>query len=322
MFFTKSVFLVKNYKLGLQNILLLIVMKLFKSLYTFLLVAFFVSSCSSTSSNSQNEESKEGQIDNLIEEKTIHDIEQLLKDLPPPSLVPFTLKSIGASFDRAHTNSLESMEGYKSNTDKMALNMGVYASDISYLAAYGLEEDCMSYLKVSHQMAEFLGDSAIYDQSHIDEFRGHVKDGNEDEISRLLGKLFMETSIQMEEDHHLTMAGLALTGSFVEGLYQAVITLEAYDNSDASKKILEPLVQIVLGEEEALRDIIQVLDDLPFDDTIAEIMTELSILDRLYKGDLQEISDKMASDPEFIVNKDMMRDITLEVKRIRKSITE
>ncbi|GAB4242297.1 MAG: hypothetical protein Tsb0034_19680 [Ekhidna sp.] len=258
----------------------------------------------------------------MAEEKTIHDIEKLLKDLPPPSLVPFTLKSIGADFDRAHINPLDRMESYKINRDKMALNMGVYASDISYLAAYGLEDDCIAYLETSHAMAEFLGDSAIYDQSHLDEFRGHVADGNEEEISRLLGKLFMETSIQMEEDHHLTMAGLALTGSFVEGLYQAVITLESYDDSEASRRLLEPLVKIVLDEEEALRDIIQVLDDLPFDDTIAEMMTELSILDRLYKGDLQEIEEKMKEDPNFILSKEMMRDITLEVKRIRKSIVE
>lgn len=292
-----------------------------KSLRTLLLVtiiSFTLLSCSTGSSSTETQQSNE----ELAEAKTIHDIEKLLADLPPPSLVPFTLKSIGADFDHQHINPIDRMEGYKGNSDKMALNMGIYASDISYLAAYGLEEDCMNYLKVSHSMAEYLGDSAIYDQSHLDEFRGHVKDGNEDEISRLLGKLFMETSIQMEEDHHLTMAGLALTGSFVEGLYQAVITLEAYDNSESSKKLLEPLVKIVLGEEEALRDIIQVLDDLPFDDTIAEMMTELSILDRLYKGDLQEIEEKMEQDPNFIVSKDMMRDITLEVKRIRKSITE
>ena len=86
--------------------------------------------------------------------------------------------------------------------------------------------------------------------------------------------------------------------------------------------MLEPLVKIVLDEEKALLDIIQVLEDLPFDDTIAEMRVELSLLDRLYKGDLKEINEQMANDPNFIVTKDMMRDISLEVKRIRKSIVE
>lgn len=292
-------------------------MKSLSKVLTTLSLAAFLFSCSGSPSN-ENEKSRE----ELAEEKTIHDLEKLMEDLPDPSLVPFTLKSIGAEFDRAHINALENMESYKSNRDKMALNMGVYASDISYLAAYGHEEDCIDYLSTSHRMAEFLGDSAIYNESDLEEFRGHITSQNEDEISRILGRLFLETSVKMEEDHHLTMAGLALTGSFVEGLYQAVLTIESYPDTEENQKQLEPLVKIVLGEEQALLDIIEVLNDLPFDDTIAEMITELSILDRLYKGDLKDIEEKMESDPDFIPTKSSMRDITLEVKGIRKRITE
>lgn len=292
-------------------------MKSISNLFVILLVILFVSSCSTGSSTSS-----EKTAENLAEEKTIHDIDELLGDLPPPSLVPFTLKEINAEFSRDLINSTDRIDSYQGNTDKMSLNMGVYASDISYLAAYGHEDDCIDYLKASHRLAEYLGDSAIYDEEQLAQFRGHIKAQNKSEISNLLSKLFLKTSVQMEEDHHLTMAGLALTGSFVEGLYQAVITIETFPDTKANQKLLEPLVKIVMGEEEALADIIEVLNDLPFDDTIADMITELSILDRLYKGDLQEIKEKMAEDPDFILTKDVMRDITLEVKRVRKSIVE
>jgi hypothetical protein len=285
---------------------------------TIFLLSSTLAGCTSSSSSSENEKSKE----QLAEERTMHDLEKLMKDLPDPSLVPFTLKSIGAGFDMGHINPLDRMNTYKNNRDKMALNMGVYASDISYLAAYGHEDDCIDYLRTSHRMAEFLGDSAIYNEEDLNEFRGHITNQNEEEIAKILAKLFLETSLKMEEDHHLTMAGLALTGSFVEGLYQAVITLETFPNTPENQKLLEPLVKIVLGEEEALLDIIQVLNDLPFDDTIADMITELSILDRLYKGDLQEIEEKMQNDPNYVLTRDVMRDITLEVKRIRQRITE
>lgn len=291
-------------------------MKTLKHISLLFLGLFLITSCSNSgNSNSQKQE-------DLSEEQTIHDIDKLLEDMPPPSLVPFTLKETGVEFDMQHINPLENVSRYQGKKDKMALNMGVFASDISYLAAYGHEEECIQYLETAHNMAETLGDSAIYDKSHLDEFRGHVANANQEEISGLLGKLFLETSVKLEEDHHLTMAGLALTGSFVEGLYQAVITIEKSDNSERSKQMLEPLVKIVLSEEEALRDIIQVLEDLPFDDTIGKIKIELSILDRLYKGDLAEVEEEMANNPDYIVSKDVMRDITLEVKRIRESIVE
>ena len=266
-----------------------------------LTAAWLLFSCSGSGSSS-----KATSQENEAEAKTIHDIDKLLEDLPPPSLVPFTLREIGASFDMEHINSLSNVTSYMEDTDKMALNMGVYASDISYLAAYGQEDECIKYLETAHDIAEMLGDSAIYDQSHLDEFRGHVANSNRAEISSLLSKLFMETSVKLEEDHHLTMAGLALTGSFVEGLYQAVITIEKSDDSEESKQLLEPLVQIVLSEEEALLDIIQVLDDLPYDETIGSIMVELSILDRLYKGDLEDVQQQMAENPDFIVSKEVM----------------
>ncbi|MDE0471287.1 MAG: hypothetical protein OXH57_05050 [Ekhidna sp.] len=281
-----------------------------------IIICFIFTNCSSSSRRSKKAQLK------AAEEEIIHDVEQLLEVLPPPSLVPFALKSIDAEFDEKHINSLEKMEAYKGDTDKMALNMGIYASDISYLAAYGREDDCINYLKASYKMAEELSDSAIYDQSHLDEFRTHIMNRNEKEIYRLLAKLFVETSVQIEKDHYLTMAGLALTGSFVEGLYQAVITLESYDDSEESKKLLEPLVKTVLGEEKAIRDLIQVLRDLPFDDTISEMRFELGILDEFYKGDLKEIEEKMSGNPDFIVSKDMMKDITTEVKRIRSSIVK
>jgi hypothetical protein len=284
-----------------------------------LLLVIFLYSCSSTpNANSGDERTTE----ELAEEKTIHDIDQLMEDLPPPSLVPFTLKSIGSEFNRDHINSIDIVDKYRSNGDKMSLNMGVYASDISYLAAYGHEEDCIDYLKTCHTMAESLGDSAIYDETQLNQFRGHIKDQNEEEISKILSKLFLNTSIQMEEDHHLTMAGLALTGSFVEGLYQAVLTIETFPNTPDNEKLLEPLVKIVMGEEKALLDIINVLKDLPFDETIADMIIELTILDKIYKGDLQEIKEKMENDPNFILTRDIMRDITIEVKRIRKTIVE
>lgn len=289
-------------------------MKLFYNLITLSVIATLIGSCTPSSNSSTKNSSQE--------EKTLHDVDKLLADLPPPSLVPFTLKSIQAPFDKEHINALENLTKYQGNSDKMSLNMGIYASDISYLAAYGKEEECLNYLETAHKMAEVLGDSAIYDQSHLDEFRGHVNSGNEKEIADLLGKLFMETSVQMEEDHHLTLAGLALTGSFIEGLYQAVITLEKHEDSEDSRKLLQPLVTVVLEEEQALRDIIQVLDDLPYDEMIGEMMVELSILDKLYKGDLQKVEEALSNDPDYIVSKEVMRDITLEVKRIRKSIVD
>ncbi|SMD38599.1 hypothetical protein SAMN04488029_3825 [Reichenbachiella faecimaris] len=296
-------------------------MKHIPALFTILIVVVFTYSCGS-GSNSEDRKNIDQMLADKAETKTIHDIDQLLKDLPTPSLVPFTLKSVNAGFDNDLINNLDNVEKYKGNSDKMAMNMGVFASDVSYLAAYGLEDQCLNYLKMSHNMAKVLGDSTIYDDTHLENWMGHIKNQNQQEISKLLSELFITTSIQMEEGHHLNMAGLALAGSFIEGLYQAVVTIDKYSPTEKNEELLRPLVKVVLDQEPALKEVIQVLNDLPNDDAISTIVTELQILDILFKGGLKEIDEKMKADPNFKIKKHMLVDIDLEIKRIRQWIVE
>ncbi|MEP3390477.1 MAG: hypothetical protein ABJO02_19955 [Reichenbachiella sp.] len=296
-------------------------MKNIAKLLVILFVSISIYNCGGKS-NTDERKKIEQMLAQEEESKTIHDIDQLIKDLPAPSLVPFTLKSINAEFKSELINDLGNLEKYKGNTDKMAMNMGVYASDVNYLAAYGREEQCLEYLKASHAMAQELGDSTIYDEAHLQNFLGHIKNQNQEEISKILSELFVTTSIQMEEDHHLNMAGLALAGSFIEGMYQAVVTIDKAPETEANEKILRPLVELVLNQESALREVILVLNDLPSDDAISTIVTELQILDVLYKGELKEIEEKMKADPNFVVKKHMLVDIDGEIKRIRQWIVE
>lgn len=296
-------------------------MKNITKLIPVLAVATLIYSCGGKTT-SDNRKEIEQMVAEEEESRTIHDIDQLLIDLPSPSLVPFTLKSINVSFDNSLITDLKNYERYVGDADKMAMNMGVFASDVSYLAAYGFEDKCLEYLKTSHKLAKNLGDSTIYDDAHIQNWKGHIKNQNQEEISKLLSELFITTSVQMEEGHHLNMAGLALAGSFIEGLYQAVVTIDKASDTDESDKLLAPLVKVVLDQESALREVIVVLNDLPMDDAISTIVTELQILDVLYKGELKEIDEMMKADPNFVIKKHMLVDIDGEIKRIRQWIVE
>ncbi|MEP2507773.1 MAG: hypothetical protein ABJH72_00370, partial [Reichenbachiella sp.] len=166
------------------------------------------------------------------------------------------------------------------------------------------------------------GDSTIYDDAHLQNCMGHIKNQDQEEIAKLLSELFITTSVQMEKGHHLNMAGLALAGSFIEGLYQAVVTIDKTPATEENERLLRPLVKVVLDQEPALKEVIKVLKDLPNDDAISTVVTELQILDILYKGGLKEIDEKLKENPNFVVKKHMLVDIDLEIKRIRQWIVE
>jgi len=272
-----------------------------------------LASCKPKATNEQNEE-----------EKIVHDIDQLLKDLPNPSSIPFTLKAIDANFADSLVNSLDNLERYKGDEDKMAMNMGIYAADVSYVASFEKPELTMAYVKACHSIGEELGDSAIFQNDLLDNIEANL--GNHDALSELLRGMIVETSIQLEKGHHLSMAALALTGSFIEELYQAVNVIDNYHaaglSKDESKEKVAPLVDLVLGQEQPLLDLIKLIEDIPHDDTITGILLQLKILEDLYKGELATIKANVAADPDYIADRRVMKAITLEIESIREGIVE
>jgi len=256
--------------------------------------------------------------------KVIHDIDKLLADLPNPAAIPATLKAIDADFGDSLVNSLDNLSRYMGNEDKLALNMGVYAADVSYLAVYHRGERVMDYVHACHKIGEILGDSAIFKEDLLQQIEASLD--NEEELSKHLRGMIVQTSVTLEEDHHLSMAALALAGSFIEELYQAVNVIENYHRSDMTKEEevlrVEPLVKLVLGQEQPLLDLIQLLRDIPQDDTIRKVLIHLDILDKLYKDELELIEQKRKENPDFVVDRDLMFAATLEIERIRADIVK
>jgi len=258
------------------------------------------------------------------EQKVIHDIDQLVADLPAPSEVPLTLKSIDVPFTDSLVNSLDNLEKYQGNRDKLALNMGVYAADVSYLACYQKEHLTMAYVRTCHEIGETLGDSAIFKEDLIQNIKASLND--EDKLSEMLRQMIVQTSIQLERDHHLSMAAMALAGIWVEEMYQAVNIIENYHLADldkeATKAKMEPLIQLVLSQEKPLADLIKLFEDIPHDDKIRETLSKLRILQRLYENELAAIEKEMQKDPDYIVDKNIMRGIAIEIEDIRAGFIE
>ena len=182
----------------------------------------------------------------------------------------------------------------------------------------------MEYVKACHTIGEELGESNIFEEDILTQIEGNLD--NEEALSGILREMILQTSLQLEEDHHLSMAALALTGSFIEELFQAVTIIESYHNADLTeeeeKEKIAPLIRLVLDQEQALADLVTLLEDIPHDDTIRGILTDLDILDRMYKGELESLNQKIAADPNYVVTREEMFGVTLDIERIRAKIVE
>lgn len=263
----------------------------------------------------------EGQLFSEAEQKIFKDISKIIEDLPPPSVVPTTMQKLGAEYDESLTNDLNRLEEYLVDPKKAALNLGIYAADIGYLIAYDQVQESMEHMSACQKIAENLGVATAFDLQMIEQYESAMNDHAR--LIQLLNETIVKAEKRLGDSDQIANAGLVLTGSFIEGLYLAVTVIDNYHKIHKDKqsdKILEPLVKLVLEQEQPLIDIIALLKDIPSNQDLNRTIAELNILKLLYDGDLAEIEEQLAANPNLVITEEMLFDINLEVTRIRNDI--
>ncbi|MFY0606935.1 MAG: hypothetical protein JXR10_09475 [Cyclobacteriaceae bacterium] len=295
----------------------------FSNLLTVFTLAILVAACGGNPQKDRQEAEKAAF--EQAEKKISSDLDQVIKDLPSPTEVPYLLQATGSDFDASLINGLDKLSNYETNEDESALNLGVYATDMGYLLSYEKVSDSREYLQACQKLAEALGIASVFDVKTIEKFQANLN--NSDSLNSLLSAAIVDVEAKLEESDRVSVAALILTGSFVEGLYLAVKVIETYPTDILDEQtrnlILEPMVKVVLDQKKPLMDVIDMLNDLPQDDIIAKMITELNILRIFYEGDLAEIQEKISNNTgDFILTQDMLIDITTEVKRVRGDIVD
>ena len=287
------------------------------------IVALFLFSCGG--SDKKSETSGEAAAFDEAESQVIDEIDKVIHELPPPSEVPYMLQATGADYNPELINKLENASRYQNNMDKAAMNLGSYATDIGYLASNDKTQDALKYMEVCQQLADKVGISAAFDLDMMERFEKNLS--NKDSLSNLINIAMTMAEEKLEDSDKLNMVALILSGSYIEGLYLSIMVIDTYPEDMLTESqrnlILEPLMKVIIDQEKSLIDIIALLKDIEQDEIISNVIAEFSILRFLYDDDVAEISDKITSnDSNFVLTKDMLKDVILEVKRIRAEMIE
>lgn len=295
--------------------------KLFNAL-VLLAVITLLGACGGGSSNT--EQSNASDEFAAAQKEIASDIDAYIKDLPPPSEVPFLLMATGSDFNTALINSLDNSDRYTTSSDKAALNLGVYATDIGYLSSYDQTDAVYESVQVCQQLAEAIGVASAIDIDLLSRFEENV--GNRDSLAVLIDEVMSVTKDRLQTLDRINLAAVALSGSFVEGLY---ITMGVIDSNpddlpeNLRNKLLQPLVEIVIKQKKTLDDLIKVIGEVPQTEALGTMTTELNKLKTIYEEDLGDIEQQIANNTGSLqLNKELLTRLSAEVKRIRASIVE
>ncbi|MEM9896915.1 MAG: hypothetical protein AAF789_11135 [Bacteroidota bacterium] len=284
--------------------------------------AVLITSCGGGSSKEESSDAS-SEFD-AAKEQVAKDVSKVLKDLPPPSEVPYLLMNAGAEFDASLINSLEKMNAYQSDDTKAAMNLGVYATDIGYLASYGKSEMALDYMGECQKLAAPVGVAEAIDYGMISRFESNME--SKDSLASIINEVMQKSGERLGELDELNSAALLLAGSWIEGVHISATIVNTYPDDlpeESRTLILEPLVKIVMDQKVSLNDLLQVMNDVPESDDVNSMIAKLEKIKAIYDGELAEVEKQIAENTgDFVLLPSTLDNLASEVGRIRASIIE
>jgi len=290
------------------------------SIYLFSFLAVLGLASCGGSKEDQNQNSKEFE---AAEGSLKDQIQDLVYNIPSPSEIPYLLQATGAEFNQSLLNDRKKADSYGSRSDKAALNLGVYTTDIGYLSSYDKTQEAIDYLNASKKLADNLGVIGTFDTEVLKSFESNIS--NKDSLANILDKAVKSTDKYLKDDSKNRLAALLLTGSFIEGLYISTGVIKSYPKNilpdDARNLILTPLITVILNQEKSVDEMAKMLASIDQAEPIASLNTDIQALQASYRSlNIEEQIKNNRSD--LVLTDKHLVEITTIVEKMRKSIVE
>lgn len=198
---------------------------------------------------------------------------QIFYSLPSPLESALLIKSAGATFNEKNLNPLTNANKY-TNNKSMALNLGVYITDLSYASMFDQAQTTIKYMEVSRKMADGLGITDAIDQNTINRLEENIN--NRDVILDIISESFMSSTDFLEQNDRKPLATMSLIGGWVEGLYLACQLVS--DGPIDGNKVVNRIVDQKLSLDMAIK----MLENNKANKDISDIILQIQDLKKVY----------------------------------------
>ncbi|MBC6410713.1 MAG: hypothetical protein GDA42_09705 [Ekhidna sp.] len=291
-----------------------------------LLEIVILSSCVAGASGEQEISSDAGSEFESAKKQVAVNVAKVLEDLPPPSEIPYLLLQAGVDFNPAVINdiSAEKIASYQPDESKAALNLGVYATDICYLASYEKSEIALNYIGECQKLAAPVGIADAIDYGIVARFESNME--NKDSLSVIVNETMAKSGERLSELDEFNNAALLLAGSWIEGIYISTQIVDTYPvdlPEAAGNLVLAELVKVIIDQKKSLNDLIKVMSNASHSEDVSAMITELEKIKVIYDEELTEVTTQIAENTgRFVLETSTLEKLAAEVKRLRTSIIE
>lgn len=213
---------------------------------------------------------------------SIESVKQIFYSLPSPLETAMILKRSGATYNEELLNPIENASKYNT-TKSMALNLGIYSTDLSYASLFDQTQATIKYMTVSKKMAEGLGILNAIDNSVIEKLEENIN--NRDVILETISETFLNTNSILQEDDRVAVGSIILVGGWIEGLYIATSLVEDINKVD------NEMVDRIIDQKLSLQTVLKLLEQSNSNADVRELYSDMLELEKVYNDVKITVSD-------------------------------
>lgn len=205
--------------------------------------------------------------------------EEIIQDLsgypiPTSSEITELVYKAGAPYINNLSNEPGKAGNYITQRD-MALNLGVYGTDLCYASTHAMKHGTMLYLEASKTLIDELGISTTFNSDYATRIENNLDD--RDSVISIVTDSFYDTWNYLVENKQDVLARLVVCGSWIEGIYTTTnIAKNARDNT----KFLEILAQ----QKTSLNSLVSLMESVKDLEDVSSVFKGLFDLQDIYEG--------------------------------------
>jgi len=216
-------------------------------------------------------------------------------------------QAAGAVFEKTLLNSPEKASNYITSSKK-ALNLGVYAVDLSYAKVSEQLETAGQYFNAMQKMAEELGIPADYFENTAERFDKNIN--NKDSLIKIANEVYMAADNYLRDNERYGSSAQIILGGWVEAIHIAVDIAGSTRDFDVIERLSDQRV--------SLSNVISMLDEYASDITIARHLEQLKQLQPVFNEFIVNVDS--AFNPETPEGKKVVDGYLKQVNEIGKKI--
>ncbi|MFP4556364.1 MAG: hypothetical protein ACLFNU_05790 [Bacteroidales bacterium] len=243
-----------------------------------MLIFAIVGMAISCASDSNKKERVEVDVEEVIVDETakegVKTARQIFYSLPSPLETAMILKRSGAQYNPELLNSVDNVSRYTTNKS-MALNLGVYSTDLSYASLFDQTQESIRYMSASKKLAERLGILNAIDDNIIERLEENVN--NREVIMDIISETFLNTNSILEENDRVAIGSIILVGGWIEGLYIATMLVDDTQEAD------DELIERIIDQKLSMGTVIKLLEQHKEQDDVAFVLKDIMELNEIYR---------------------------------------